>query len=189
MERDKPAARGAPRMPDARVREVERELERDAEGKELGPHPVGTAMGGVAGAVAAGAAAGSIAGPIGAAVGGAIGAVAGGVAGSLASGAVVDPEKEDEYWRGNWQQREYARGEFSYDQDWSPAYRYGVEAYNRHPKRDFDELEGDLCDGWNGYCGGSRLDWERARPASREAWDRARALAAGNLPREGGDRP
>ena len=191
MERDKPSARGTLKGPTARTREreIERDIERGSEGKELGPHPVGTAAGGIAGAVATGAAAGSVAGPIGAAVGGMIGAAAGGLAGTLVADA-VDPKLEDEHWRRTWHERNSGDEGLSYEQDWSPAYSYGVEAFNCHRDRHFDEIEGDLSAGWQERRGGSRLDWDRARPASREAWDRARTLAAGNLPHDAdGDNP
>lgn len=175
MERDKPLAKGQTQPP----------ADKDREGKPLGTHPVGTAVGGVAGAVAAGAAVGSVAGPIGAAVGGAIGAAAGGMAGALAAD-LVDPKMEEEFWRQNWSDRSYIGGGYTYDQDWSHAYRYGVETHNRYPDRHFDQLEDDLSAGWTGYRGPSRLEWHQARPASREAWERARSLAAQNLPRDQG---
>ncbi|TFZ02255.1 hypothetical protein EZ313_13355 [Ramlibacter henchirensis] len=175
MGRDKPADHGTPTSLEGG--------DHDSDKMALGPHPVGTAAGGLAGAVAAGAAVGSVAGPIGAAVGGAIGAAAGGMAGALVADA-VDPKMEDEFWRKNWSDRKYIDGGFTYDQDYSPAYRYGVETYNRYPDRHFDELESDLSTGWSGYRGESRLEWEHARPASRDAWDRARTLASRNLPRD-----
>jgi hypothetical protein len=158
---DKPAAKG-----DARV-DVTREK---GEGL-LGEHPVGTGIGGVAGAAAGGAMAGSIAGPVGAAVGGTIGAIAGGLAGKGIAD-IVDPTMEDEYWRENWSSRSYIDGGFTYDQDYGPAYRYGVDAYGRYAGRDFDALDADLRGGWDTARAGSRLDWERARPATRDAWQR-----------------
>jgi hypothetical protein len=165
MKKDRPAARQTKR--DERdVRDV-----RDEERGPLGHHPVGTGVGAVAGGVAAGAAVGSVAGPIGAAVGGAIGAAAGGLAGKGIAD-VIDPTMEDEYWRGNWQNRSYIDGGFTYDQDYGPAYRYGWQAYPRYRQRSFDEVEGELGAGWMEARGGSRLDWERARPATRDAWER-----------------
>ena len=159
MNRDKPHARG-----DAR--------ENEREGP-LGTHPVGTTVGGVAGAVAAGAAVGSVAGPVGAAVGAAIGAAAGGMGGKLVAD-LVDPQLEDAFWRKNWSDRHYIDGGYTYDQDWSPAYRYGVDAYTRYPDRRYEELEPELAAGWPQARGSSRLDWDRARPASLDAWQRVR---------------
>jgi hypothetical protein len=163
MKKEKPVARGDMRTPAQR--------EREGEPGPLGVHPVGTAVGGAAGAVAAGAAVGSVAGPVGAAIGAAIGAAAGGMSGKLVAD-LVDPEMEDEFWRKNWSDRKYVDGGFTYDQDWGPAYRYGVEAYTRYPGRSYDDIESDLSVGWHEARGESKLDWGRARHASRDAWQR-----------------
>jgi hypothetical protein len=161
MNQDKPVARGE-------VRSGER---RQEAGTPLGEHPVGTGVGAVAGAAAAGAASGAIAGPVGAAVGAAIGAAAGGLAGKGIAD-IIDPTMEDEYWRKNHRERSYIDGGFTYDQDYGPAYRYGVSAFERHRGRGFDECEVDLMRGWGEARGGSRLDWDRARPAVRDSWNR-----------------
>ena len=194
MNEDKPRAKGDMRDPAAREperereREIERERARDGSPGPLGVHPVGTVVGGAAGAVAAGAAVGSVAGPVGAAVGAAIGAAAGGMTGKLVAD-LADPQMEDEFWRKNWSDRKYIDGGFTYDQDWAPAYRYGVEAYNRYPERSYDEIESDLSTGWEGARGESRLDWHRARHATRDAWqrvsDRAERATPGDSDRDG----
>lgn len=163
MNQDKPLAKGETRTPVDRDRVDDR--------NPLGAHPVGTAAGAVAGAVAAGAAVGSVAGPIGTAVGAAIGAAAGGFAGKGIAD-MVDPEMEAGYWRENWKDRDYIEGGFTYDQDYGPAYRYGVDAYTRFPERRYDEMETDLSAGWEDARGESRLDWDRARHATRDAWQR-----------------
>ena len=164
MKKERPAAKGEPKTPPV-------DRDRDDERKPLGAHPVGTAVGGAAGAVAAGAVVGSIAGPIGAAVGAAIGAAAGGMTGKLVAD-LVDPQMEDEFWRKNWSDRKYVDGGFTYDQDWAPAYRYGIDAYARYPDRSYDDMEADLSTGWADVRGESRLDWDRARHATRDAWQR-----------------
>lgn len=177
MKRDKPAAKSEAKPPQQREREA----------GPLSSHPVGTAVGGVAGAAAAGAAAGSMAGPPGAFIGAAIGAVAGAMAGKLAAGA-VDPEREDAFWRRNWSDRDYVEPGTTYDQDWGPAYRYGVESFMRSPGRHFNEMESELSQHWPGFRGDSRLDWSSARFASLDAWQRARDLAERSPPEgEGSD--
>lgn len=174
MKKEKPLAKGENRTP----------AERERDGKTpLGVHPVGTAVGGVAGAVAAGAAVGSVAGPVGTVVGAAIGAAAGGMTGKLVAD-VIDPQMENEFWRKNWSDRTYVDGGFTYDQDYGPAYMYGVNAYTQYPDRHFDDLENDLSTGWGSSRGQSRLEWDRARPATLDAWQRARDIAASNLPRD-----
>ena len=82
----------------------------------------------------------------------------------------VDPVAEDAYWRDNYAQRPYAGGS-AYD-EYRPAYGYGVDAYKRHPNRTFDEVEPELGRGWNGKRGGSNLEWDRAKHATRDAWQR-----------------
>jgi hypothetical protein len=130
---------------------------------------VGGAAGGVAAGAAAGAAAGGVTGPLGAVVGAAVGAVAGAVAGKeIASPA--DAAAEDAYWREHYSSRPYARGS-SFD-EYRPAFGYGVQAYTRYPNRTFDEVEPELGRDWPNNREGSRLDWDRAKHATRDAWQR-----------------
>jgi hypothetical protein len=131
---------------------------------------------------------GGVAGPGGALVGAAIGAAAGGMAGKLVAD-LVDPQMEDEFWRKNWSDRKYIDGGFTYDQDWGPAYRYGVESYTRYPDRAYDDIENDLSAGWGDARGESRLDWDRAQHAARDAWqrvsDQVERLTPGDSDRDG----
>jgi len=131
---------------------------------------VGGAAGGIAGGAAAGAAVGGMTGPVGAAVGAVVGAVAGALAGKGIASA-VDPVAEDAYWRDNYSKRPYASGS-NYD-EYRPAYGYGVEARTRYPDRTFDEVESELGRDWNSKRGSSSLEWERAKHATRDAWQRA----------------
>jgi len=126
----------------------------------------GAAVGGVAGGATAGALAGGVTGPVGAAIGAAVGAVAGAVMAKKA-----DPVIEDSYWRENHATRPYARKDVAFD-DYRPAYRAGVESFNRNPGRSFDDIEPELSRDWNKARGSSSLEWEHARPAARDAWDR-----------------
>ena len=128
---------------------------------------MGGVAGGVAGGAAAGAAVGGLSGPVGAVVGAAVGAVVGAVAGKSLK---TDPMAEDAYWRENYATRPYVDGA-GYD-EFGPAYAYGVHAYSRHPDRSFDELESDLGRDWSTIRGRSTLGWDRARHASRDAWQR-----------------
>ena len=130
---------------------------------------IGGAAGGVAGGAAAGAAVGGMTGPVGAVVGAAVGAVAGALAGR--SIAKADPVAEDAYWRDNYATRPYVEGGSTYD-DYAPAYRYGVESYARYPDRKFDDVESDLSRDWGTARGRSSLEWERAKHATRDAWQR-----------------
>ncbi len=134
-----------------------------------GSHPVGTGVGAVAGGIAAGAAVGTVAGPVGTAIGAAVGAIAGGLAGHGVA-ELVDPTAEEAYWRENYSSRPYVAGE-SYD-DFGPAYRYGVSSYTMYPDRTFDDVESDLNRDWDGARGTSTLEWDRAKLAARDSWQR-----------------
>src|SRR5687768_6538499 len=140
---------------------------RDPITKEPGSHAIGTAGGAGAGA-AAGAAIGSVAGPAGALVGGAIGAVVGGKAGHNV-GEKVNPTVEEGYWRENYGSRPYVNKTYSFD-DYVPAYRTGWESRARYADRRFDEVESDLGRDWDRMKGKSRLKWEEAKAAARDAW-------------------
>lgn len=130
---------------------------------------VGGAAGGIAGGAAAGAAMGGMTGPVGAAVGAVAGAVVGALAGKGVANA-VDPDAEDAYWRDNYSSRPYASGS-TYD-EYRPAFGYGVDAYTRYPDRTFDEVEPELGRDWDNRRGGSSLGWDRAKHATRDAWQR-----------------
>ena len=150
---------------------------------EPGSHPVGTGVGAAVGAgvggaaIGAGAAAsaaalggtvGAVAGPVGVAVG----AIAGGVAGAFAGKGIaesIDPTAEDAYWRHEFENRPYYEQGNQYD-DYKPAYQYGWESRAAYAGRTYDEVEGDLERIWQERK--ADLEWEKARPAVRDAWDR-----------------
>ena len=148
--------------------------------KAPGSHPVGTGVGaaaggaaGVGGAIAAGAALGTAVGPVGTAVGAAIGAVAGGLIGKgVAEG--VNPTVEHEYWRENYTSRPYATPGTAYD-EYAPAYQYGWEARGRYADKNFEDVENTLGQDWDRARGESQLNWEKAKHATRDAWDRVDA--------------
>jgi hypothetical protein len=131
---------------------------------------VGGVAGGVAGGAAAGAAIGGLTGPVGAAIGAVAGAAAGAIAGK-GVGKAIDPAAEEAYWRQNYSNRPYVQGSGSYD-DYGPAYKYGVDTYSRNQGRTFDEAESELSRDWGRARGRSGLEWENARHATRDAWDR-----------------
>ncbi|MGZ5186120.1 MAG: hypothetical protein ACXWCO_13540 [Caldimonas sp.] len=135
-----------------------------------GAHPVGTAVGAIAGGAAAGAATGTVAGPVGTVIGAAVGAVVGGLAGKGVAES-IDPTREDAYWRDNYSTRSYVAPGSSYD-DFGPAYAYGVDSYSTYRGRSFDDVEPTLSREWSKARGKSNLEWERAKHATRDAWNR-----------------
>lgn len=147
-----------------------RDANRDPLTDEKGAHPVGVGLGAAATGAAAGAVGGAMGGPAGAVAGAVVGGVVGGVVGKSAA-EVVNPTTEETYWRTNHERMPYAGTGFEYD-DYEPAYRYGWESYGNHKERDrsFESVEEDLRHGWEKAKGKSRLKWEQARHAVREAW-------------------
>jgi hypothetical protein len=177
------------RMTDKDV--VAPDANRDPITKAPGSHPIGVGVG-AAGGGAAGAAAGAAIGaaatgpfaPVGAVVGTVVGAVAGGLAGKGVAEA-VNPTAEDAYWRDNYKTRPYAQGDYTYDDDYRPAYQYGWESRSRYQGRKFDEVESDLGRDWDRTKGRSRLGWERAKEATRDAWHRVERAVPGDADRDG----
>lgn len=135
-----------------------------------GAHPIGTGIGAVVGGAAAGAATGTVAGPVGTVIGAAIGAVVGGLAGKGVAES-IDPTREGAYWNENFSDRDYVEKGSTFD-DYGPAYGYGVSARGQFPGRNFDDVESELAGRWNTSRGASTLNWERARHAARDAWNR-----------------
>ena len=137
---------------------------------EANDHPVGTSIGTVGG-VAAGSA--------GAVVGGIVGGIIGGVAGNEASDA-INPVEEDAYWREQHRDSPYFHesrstyDDLDYDRDYRSAYEVG---YKNRPLFDsdthFEQVETELRTQWEAIKGPSRLDWEQAKYAAKDAWLRA----------------
>jgi len=137
---------------------------------EPGAHPVGTGLGAAGAGAAAGALGGAMAGPVGAAVGAVIGAVGGGLAGKGIAES-IDPTAENAYWQENYRSRPYVDKSHDYD-TYRPAYQYGWESRSLHAGKSWDDVESDLASGWAKVRGKSKLEWDQARHATRDAWDR-----------------
>lgn len=135
-----------------------------------GAHPVGTGLGTAAGGALTGVAAGAVGGPVGAAVGAVVGGVAGGLAGKVIA-EQIDPTVEAAYWRENYKSRDYVDKSLAYDH-YDPAYRYGWESRSQHDQETFTQVESHLERDWESRRGNSDLDWQRARPAAEDAWNR-----------------
>ncbi|MFH7764615.1 hypothetical protein [Acinetobacter sp. BSP-28] len=152
----------------------DKESNRVPDMNEANDHPVGTSIGTVSG-VAAGAALESAAGPAGAVVGGIIGDVVGNEAADA-----INPVEEDAYWREQHRDRPYFHetqntySDLDYDRDYRVAYEVG---YKNRPLFDsdthFEQVETELRTQWEAIKGPSRLDWEQAKYAAKDAWLRA----------------
>lgn len=147
-----------------------------------GAHPVGTGVG-AAGGGAAGAAIGAFAGPIGAAVGLVAGAVAGGLAGKGVA-EKVDPTVEDAYWKTNYSKQKYADHNAPYT-TYQPAYRTGYEGRGRYPGKSFEDVETDLQRDYERTRGTTGLTWDKAKLATRDAWNRVERAVPGDSDHDG----
>lgn len=135
-----------------------------------GAHPMGTGLGAAAGGAAAGAVTGTVVGPVGTVIGAAVGAVIGGLAGKVVA-EEVNPTRESAYWRDNFSGRDYVDKDSSFD-DYGPAYIFGVTARGHYPGRDFDDVDPEMSSEWTASRGASKLEWDRAKHAARDAWNR-----------------
>jgi hypothetical protein len=99
-----------------------------------------------------------------------LGALVGGFAGTSGTDP-VNRAREDAYWQGEFGVRSYVDHGSSFE-DYGPAYGYGVAAHGRYPGRSFDDVEADLARDWVSTRGTSRLSWDAARHAVRDAWER-----------------
>ena len=149
-------------------------------------HPVGTGIGAAAGGMAAGAAAGTVAGPVGTVVGAVIGAVVGGYAGKGVA-ELIDPTAEEAYWQDNYSTRPYVAEGSTFD-DYAPAYRYGWTSYDKYRGRPFRRSGKRTKNGPRvepSCVATSKLDWNRAKLATKDSWQRvsdaSRARRAGRL--------
>lgn len=137
-------------------------------------HPVATGVG-VAGGLAAGAAIGAaVGGPVGAVVGGAIGAVAGGMTGhGIAEATDSDSDEANEqYWQEQHRTQSYATADNDNYTSYAPAYQYGTSAARSYDNRNFQDVEPELRSNWEREHANSNLDWESARPAVENAFNR-----------------
>ena len=97
-----------------------------------------------------------------------------------AAAEAIDPTAEDAYWRQNHASRPYSKGS-DYD-TYQPAYRYGWEARNRYPQDTFEAREAELQAGWSTARGQTQLEWENAKLAARDAWNRVGAKSTRSSP-------
>jgi hypothetical protein len=115
-------------------------------------------------------------------IGAAVGAVVGGLAGKAVAEA-VDPTVEAAYWRDNFGSRDYS-STGSYE-SFRPAYGLAVDRFERYPNQTFDDVESALARDWPDRRMDSTLEWNAARPAARDAWDRLRGPTDQSLTVEG----
>ena len=78
---------------------------------------------------------------------------------------------EESYWRDNWRTRPYAKADRGFDH-YSPGYRYGFDAANKYPGRQWNDVEPDLRSGWDSFEHRGESTWDHMKDAVRDAWNR-----------------
>jgi hypothetical protein len=92
----------------------------------------------------------------------------------------------DKTWREKHATATYFDKSFEYDRDYAPAYRYGTFSRNRYSDRGWDDnLDRDLSRDWDRFKGSSRLTWDRAKLAAKDAWHSAERAIPGDADKDG----
>lgn len=92
----------------------------------------------------------------------------------------------DDSWRNHYQTASYYDKGFDYDRDYRPAYRYGTFSKHRYADRAWDtSLENDLSRDWDRTKGASRLTWDKAKLAAKDAWHGVERAIPGDADKDG----
>ncbi|HMB55344.1 MAG TPA: glycine zipper family protein [Thermoanaerobaculia bacterium] len=95
-----------------------------------------------------------------------------------------DPEVEDRYWRHNYTDRPYVAAGEPYA-TYEPAYRFGRQAKQRYRDNRFEQVEDKLEREWAEFKADTRLNWEQAKDAVRDAWHRVERALPGDFDGDG----
>lgn len=81
-------------------------------------------------------------------------------------------DSQNTYWRDNYSKRPYYSSSRDY-KTYEPAYRYGVELYNKNPNIPYSQLDqSQLNTNWSAQRGTSTLEWNDAQQATQDAYNR-----------------
>ena len=86
-------------------------------------------------------------------------------------------DHEEAFWRTQYRSRPYVTYGGRED-DYLPAYRYGIDASLQFPDRSFADLEEILSRNWDRARGKSSLKWTKAKLAAQDSWTRMNAIVA-----------
>ncbi|MCD9031126.1 hypothetical protein LDO32_05195 [Luteimonas sp. Y-2-2-4F] len=94
-------------------------------------------------------------------------------------------EDADRHYGEHYAEAEYYSDDYTYD-DYRAAYRYGTRARTADREARWDEeTEARLGRDWERERGDSRLSWEQAKHAVRDAWHRVERALPGDADRDG----
>lgn len=96
----------------------------------------------------------------------------GGPAPSCRTPDLVHGGIEREHWRTHYTHCDYVEPGYGFP-DYEPAFRYGWELRAGYGACDWEAVEDELAQGWERFRGDSRLTWDEAAPAVRDAFERA----------------
>lgn len=152
------------------IRDMELPDSRNVKGTHIVGASVGATIGSTAGAIVGSLVpvAGTVAGAL---LGAAIGGLAGGAAGAGLAG-FARLRDEHEYWLQNHKTRPYYDPQYDFTVDYEPAYLFGYRTRYDLDATDFESVREHLARLWEERRGTSRLSWEQASGAVRDAWDR-----------------
>lgn len=95
-------------------------------------------------------------------------------------------QSNDEKWRTHFTSASYNDKSHDYDRDFAPAYRYGTFSRHRYSDRTWDDnLERDLSRDWDRTKGASRLTWDKAKYAVKDAWHGVERALPGDADKDG----
>ena len=94
-------------------------------------------------------------------------------------------EDTDRYYGEQYSKAAYYRNDFDF-QDYRPAYRYGTQARSLSATSAWDaDTESRLEQGWERAKGESRLSWQEAKEAVKDAWHRVERRLPGDADGDG----
>lgn len=94
--------------------------------------------------------------------------------------------QNDPKWQKHYTGSSYFDKTYDYERDYRPAYRYGAYSRGRYADRAWDDnLERDLSRDWDKMKGSSRLTWDRAKLATRDAWHGVERALPGDADHDG----
>ena len=87
----------------------------------------------------------------------------------------MEEKIEESYWREHHHKQPFVKPGHTYEH-YAPAYRTGAEGFQKHPGKQFEEIEGDLANDYQKQK--PTLPWEDAKHAARVAWDKVAGVIA-----------
>lgn len=90
----------------------------------------------------------------------------------------------DRYYAGQFDQAPYRDTGASFD-DYRQAYRFGTAARTQYPDQPWENAEPNLARRWDSVKGDSRLTWDEAKAAVKDAWHNVERLLPGDADRDG----